>query len=153
MSILTRAATKFDKAFAALPVNVQRAVALAVYRAAPAMQQYQRDLEPLTRDDEIIDATWSLLIGAGVELAKRGKDAFNPKTIAKLQEAAPHTAEFLAGVATMLSGAIPGLQSRDMPARPRWLTDADVAELPELAPAPPAPPPAGEPAEFEDAGE
>jgi hypothetical protein len=108
MSQLAKAAGRFDAAFASLPADVQRAVALAMYRAAPAIQQYQRDLEPLAANDEIKEALWDMFIAVGFRLVMKGKEAIGPKQIDEMKAAAPATADFLLNVGRMLEGLLPG---------------------------------------------
>ncbi len=109
MSMLTRAAKRFDERFAALPKNVQSAVALAMWRAAPALQQYHRDLAPLAEDEGMLDAVWDLLVASGWQMAKKGRAAaFSPKVLDELAKAAPHAAEFFARVTAMIEGAFTG---------------------------------------------
>lgn len=109
MSLLSRAAGRFDAAFAAQPADVQRAVALAIYRAAPAFAQYQRDLSPLMEDPEIAEATWDLMIAFGLRIATRGKDAIKQKQLDEMRDAAPRTADFIGELSRMLAGALPGI--------------------------------------------
>lgn len=106
--MLSRAAKRFDAAFAAQPADVQRAVALAIYRAAPAFAQYQKDLSPLMTDPAIADAMWDLMMGFGLRVATKGKDAIGAKQIEEMRDAAPHTAEFIGELSRMLSGVLPG---------------------------------------------
>jgi hypothetical protein len=133
MSMLTRAAKRFDTAFAALPIQTQRAIALAMYRAAPAMTQYQKDLEPLTRDPALTDAVWDVLIGAAFQVVKRGKDAFDDRDLERLKEAAPRTADFMAAVGSLISSTIPGLPARPLPELPAWMIEP-AEDAPALAP-------------------
>jgi hypothetical protein len=109
VSMLSRAAGRFDTAFAAQPAEVQRAVALAIYRAAPAFAQYQKDLAPLAEDPEILDAMWDLMIAFGFRLATKGKDAIKQKQLDEIRDAAPRTAEFIGELSRMLAGAMPGV--------------------------------------------
>lgn len=107
MSMLGRAAAKFEKAFVALPDSTKQAVALAIYRAAPAMQQYQKDIQSLTEDAAIVDASWDVMIAAAFRLIK-GRNAFGAVQLAELQERAPETADFFVQVGRMVAGFIPG---------------------------------------------
>lgn len=115
--MLSRAAGRFDAAFAAQPADVQRAVALAIYRAAPAFAQYQRDLLPLMEDPEIAEAMWDLMIAFGLRIATKGKDAIKPRQIDEMRDAAPRTAEFIGELSRMLAGVMPGLFPALPPAR------------------------------------
>lgn len=109
MSALGRAAGKFEKAFVALPASTKQAVALAVYRAAPAIQQYQKDLTPLAEDPEIVDALWALTIAAAFKLATKGKEGIGEKQLAEMRDAAPETFDFIVRVGQMASGMLPGV--------------------------------------------
>ncbi len=108
MSLLSKAAKRFDERFAAQPPEVRKAIALAIYRVFPAIQQYQKDLAPLAADEEIADATWDLAIAVAFQLVKRGRDAFGQKTIDELSKHAPHTVDFMRAVGRMIDGLIPG---------------------------------------------
>lgn len=129
MSMLTRAAKRFDERFAALPKNTQSAVALAMWRAAPAMSQYHRDLEPLVEDERMVDALWDLIVAAGWQMAKKGRvAAFSPEELAKLAAAAPHAAEFFARVNAMIEGAFTGRLPLDNRGEPLALNPPAEAE-------------------------
>jgi hypothetical protein len=109
MSMLSRAAGRFDAAFAAQPRTVQQAVALAIYRAAPAFAQYQSDLAPLMGDPEVADAMWDLAMALGMRLALKGKSALGAKQLEEMRDAAPVTSEFIGELSRLLAGAMPGV--------------------------------------------
>lgn len=113
MSMLGRAARKFEKAFVAQPEHVKQAVALAIYRASPAIAQYQKDLAVLTDDPAIIDAVWDLALASAFRLVK-GKDAIGEKQIDELRANAPETADFFIQVGRMISGLMPGMNSQPL---------------------------------------
>lgn len=83
-------------------------MALAIYRAAPAMQQYQKDLEGIASDPAIVDATWDLVIAAALRLAMKGRNAVGERQIAEMKEAAPQTFDFLVQLGRICSGFLPG---------------------------------------------
>lgn len=131
--MLAKAAGRFDRAFAALPIETRNAVALAMHRAAPAIQQYQRDLEPLTRDAAILDAWWDVAFAVALKMIKKGRDGDWSREFEEMKAAAPATAEFMAAVGKLISGVIPGFLSpaidvaADAPAlAPRALPPAEV---------------------------
>lgn len=126
MSMLGRAAGKFEKAFAAQPMHVRQAVALAIYRAAPAIAQYQKDLQVLTDDPAIVDACWDLALAAAFRLVK-GKDAIGEKQLDEMRAAAPEASDFVIQVGRMIGGLMPGMQSQPLlaPAPPRELDAGD----------------------------
>jgi len=107
-SMLARAASRFDTAFAALPPDTRAAIALAMHRAAPAIEQYQRDLEPLTRDAAIADAWWDVAFAVAFKLMKKGRDGDWSKEFAEVKAAAPATADFIAAVGRLIDGVMPG---------------------------------------------
>lgn len=109
--MLSRAAKRFDEAFAAQPPHVQRAAALAIYRAWPAIQQYQKDLAPLFEDPAVVDAVWDLMIGAGLRLATKGRNAFDHKTIASVVDAAPAVGGMARALMHALAGNFAGAPS------------------------------------------
>jgi hypothetical protein len=123
--MLSRAAGRFDAAFSAQPREVQQAVALAIYRAAPAFAQYQKDLAPLMVDPEIADAMWDLMMAFGLRLATKGKNAIKEKQIEEMRDAAPQTAAFIGELSRMLAGVMPGFFPELPPAKapPLMLTD------------------------------
>jgi hypothetical protein len=106
--MLTKAAKRFDKGFAALPPNVQKTVALAIYRVAPSLAQYQKDLAPLFESEEIRKACGDLLLAGAWQLVKRGLNGFSPDVVDRVAEAAPTTARFMRNVTSMLEGAFAG---------------------------------------------
>ena len=128
MSMLSKAAKRFDEVFAAQPPETTRAVALAIYRAFPAIQQYQRDLLPLTEDERVVDAIWDLALACAFQLVKRGKDAFGEKFADELRANAPRTAEFLLTVGQMIEGMIPGAASALPVSPPRALLEPIAPE-------------------------
>lgn len=109
MSALGKAAAKFEAAFTALPPATQQAVMLAMYRAAPAIAQYQRDLAPLTSDDAIIDAVWDILMAGALRLAMKGKDGIGARQLDEMKEKAPQTFDFIQTTGKLIEGLLPGL--------------------------------------------
>jgi len=93
---------------------------LAIHRAAPAIEQYQRDLQPLTESPELIDALWDLAMAGGWRIATKGKEGIGPKQIDEMRAAAPTTFEFLQRTGQLLQGILPGFNSAviDVGARP-----------------------------------
>ena len=131
MSALGKAAAKFESAFTALPVATQRAIMLAMYRAAPAIAQYQRDLAPLTSDEAIQDAIWDIMIAGSMRLALKGKDGIGARQLDEMKERAPQTFEFLQTTAKLIEGMLPG-----MPTAPVQLPPAAHRLLEAPAPRP-----------------
>jgi len=127
-SMLARAAGRFDVAFAALPPQTRNAVALAMHRAAPAIQQYQRDLEPLSRDPAIVEAFQSLALAVAFKLIKKGGfEGDWSKEVDEMKAAAPATADFLASVGSMLRGVLPGFLGNVVDVEPAAIADRQLA--------------------------
>lgn len=138
MSALGKAAAKFEAAFTGLPVATQQAIMLAMYRAAPAIAQYQRDLAPLTSDEEIQDAIWDILLAGAMRLALKGKDGIGARQLDEMKEKAPQTFEFLQTTAKLIEGMLPGIPTApvQLPPQAKKLLQApsprralDVAEV------------------------
>ena len=106
MSLLTKAAGKFDAAFSALPPDVKQRVGLAIYRFFPTLQQCQKDLEPLSAAPGIKGASWDLLIAFGFRLMKKQTRAFefSDKELTELGERAPEVTQFLRHVQAAIDG-------------------------------------------------
>lgn len=119
MSALGKAAAKFEAAFTGLPSNVQQAVMLAMYRAAPAIAQYQKDLAPLTESEEILDAVWDILLAGAVKLAMKGKDGIGARQLEEMQQKAPKTFEFLQTTGKLIEGMLPGMPTAPVKLPPR----------------------------------
>lgn len=119
MSALGKAAAKFEAAFTALPQNVQQAVMLAMYRAAPAIAQYQRDLQPLMDSEEIGDAIWDILLAGSMRLVMKGKDGIGARQLEEMREKAPHTFEFLQTTGKLIEGMLPGMPTAPVALPPK----------------------------------
>jgi hypothetical protein len=106
MSLLTKAAGKFDVAFSTLSPEARQRVGLAVYRAYPTIVQYMADLEPLRSVPGLKAATWDLVIALAFRVAKRQSRAFefSDKELAELTASAPA----VAGFCRVVAGAIDG---------------------------------------------
>lgn len=99
---LERAVAAFDAVFATLPATNKRALALAIYRVWPAMQQYNADVVGLfTR--ETIEALWGVVLSL-IPVAIRGRD----HALGKLAEAMAARAPHLQGFAEVVLRACEG---------------------------------------------
>lgn len=125
MSAIGKAAAKFEKAFTGLPPGAREAAALAIYRAAPAMQQYQRDLAPLMESDELKEAVWDVFVAVALGVLKYGREPIKPKHVEEMKARAPETFDFMTRVVKLIEGVLPG--------SPAWRA------LPPAPPALPAP--------------
>jgi hypothetical protein len=110
LSALGKAAAKFEAAFTSLAPEVRQAVMLAMYRAAPAIAQYQRDLAPLTDSEEIADAVWDIMIAGALRLTLKGREGIGARQLDEMKEKAPQTFDFLVTTGRLIEGMLPGMQ-------------------------------------------
>ena len=69
--MLSRAAKKFDDAFAALPVDAQHKLALFGVRIQPLLEQLGEHLAPIFDDAKIKEATSDMLMALALQIVKR----------------------------------------------------------------------------------
>ncbi len=135
MSALGKAAAKFEAAFTALPRETQSAVMLAMYRAAPAIAQYQRDLAPLTSDEAIIDAVWDIILASSMRLVLKGKEGISQRQLDEMKEKAPQTFEFIQTTGQLIEGLLPGMPTAPValpPVAHKLLEPPASKQLPEV---------------------
>lgn len=131
MSALGRAAGRFEGAFTALPKQTRDAVALAMWRAAPAMAQYQKDLQVIGESPELVEAIWDLLIAAAARIAFGGKDGIKQKHLDEMAARAPETHDFLIRVSQAITAGLPGGGGpRALPPAPALIAAADPEAKP-----------------------
>jgi hypothetical protein len=135
VSALGKAAAKFEAAFTGLPVEVRQRVMLAVYRVAPAITQYQKDLAPLTESEEITDAVWDLMLAASMRLVMKGKEGVGTRQLDEMKEKAPQTFEFLQTTGKLIEGMLPGMPTAPvaLPAMARKLLEPPASAAPAIA--------------------
>lgn len=124
---LAKAAKKFDAAFAKLPLHTKNQVMAAIWRAAPAFAQYQKDLAPIAESEELRDAMWNVVLAAAVRFTLKGRNGIGPKQIEEMREAAPVTADFMERVGAMIGGAL-GLAPIDVTPAQQAIAERDAAE-------------------------
>lgn len=89
---LERAVAAFDAVFATLPAANKRALALAIYRVWPAMQQYNADVAGLFTK-ETVEALWGVVLSL-IPVAIRGRAHALGKLGDAMSARAPHLQNF-----------------------------------------------------------
>jgi O6-methylguanine-DNA--protein-cysteine methyltransferase len=94
---LEKAVAKLDAAFESLPQEKRQALALAIYRCYPAMQQYLADVDDLFAGQQFQEAVWSVLFSLACILP-RGKETTFEKLSKAFAERAPMLKRFIHAV-------------------------------------------------------
>lgn len=117
--MLSRAAKKFDAAFAALPADAQHSLALFGVRSLPLLEQLGNYLGPIFDDPKIKEATADMFMALALQIVKR---ASIEKAINVAAEELPDNApRFAALVRAVING-----QRRQPGAPTAALTEADT---------------------------
>jgi hypothetical protein len=99
---LERAVAAFDAVFATLPPGNKRALALAIYRVWPAMQQYNADVAGLFTP-RTVEALWGVVLSL-IPVAVRGPTHALGKLGDAMLARAPHLQHFAAVVLRACEG-------------------------------------------------